>query len=170
MITNTSCHYEGRCLLDPLSRPIRSWYTSSVTQWPKHLKNTNRPFCTLKMWALLTNKGQYLPLSAPRPPGGGYIGGADQIKNSWPDVGIKWTQRCHQNGNLSGHWYTGFCLVHPYCMITRGYKLLIITLQLWRMNQELWPCGRCSHTTIPVLFAAPQIERFHCACMQPLIV
>ncbi len=37
------------------------------------------------------------------------------------------------------------------------------------MNQELWPCGPSSHTTILVLFPAPQIEMFYYACMQPFI-
>lgn len=48
---------------------------------------------------------------------------------------------CHQNGNLLAYRYTALCFVHPYWRITRGYKLLIITLQLWSMNQELWPSG-----------------------------
>lgn len=85
-------------------------------------------------------------------------------------MGVKWTQRCHQKSNLLAYWYTAFCLVRPYCRITRGYKLLIITLQLWRMNQELWPCGPCSCMAILVLFPAPQIEIFYYACMQPFIV
>lgn len=66
----------------------------------QQLHNTNGPFCAFKIRALLTNKGQYLPLSAPRPLGGGQIGAADQIMNSWPDVGVKWTRRCHRDGNL----------------------------------------------------------------------
>lgn len=104
-----------------------------MTQWPKQLYNTNGPFCAFKIRALLTNKGQYLPLSAPRPLGGGQIGVADQIMNSWPDVGVKWTRRCHRNGNL--------CFACSSRWITRGYKLLIITWQLWRANEDPRRCG-----------------------------
>lgn len=56
-------------------------------------------------------------------------------------MGVKWKWRCHHNGNLSTHWFTGLCLVRSYWRLTRGYKLLIITLQLWRRTQELWPSG-----------------------------
>lgn len=28
IITNTSCYYVSRCLLDPLSQPVRGWHTS----------------------------------------------------------------------------------------------------------------------------------------------
>lgn len=140
------------------------WDTASVIRWPKHLKNTNRPFSTLKLWTLLTNKGQYLPLSAPRPLDGSLIGGADQIKNSWPDVGVKWTGRCHQNGNLSAYSYTALCFVSPYWRITRGYKLLIITLHLWRINRELWPSGLLEKRSLFCI----QTERFYYACSPSL--
>lgn len=69
VITNTSCYYVDRCQLDCVSEPGRGWRTSSVTQRPGHLEDTNGPFCSFKMRALLTNKGQYFPLSAHRSPG-----------------------------------------------------------------------------------------------------
>lgn len=96
MITNTSCYHVGRCLLGPLSHTAyekgeaQIWWCDDLS-----ISRTQMGHFALSNWTLLTNKGQYLPLSAPRPLDGSLIGGADQIKNSWPDVGVKWTGRCY---------------------------------------------------------------------------
>ena len=140
------------------------WHTSSAMRWPERLKNTNRPFYTLKTWAVLTNKGQY-PSVHPDP----WVEAKLALLTKLTTADLMWV--------LSGRGdvtrmviflHTGalpLCLVHANWRITRGYKLLIITLQLSRMNQELWPCGPCCCMTILVLFPAPRMERFYHACM-----